>query len=398
MILDMHCHTVEHSDCSHVAAADLVQANFDKGLQGTVLTDHHYLWQPAELRELRSHVRVPDYYLILAGQEVETPELGHVLVYGADASLEPGTSLADIRRRFPEAALVWAHPYRSENIPPVEKLLYLLIDAIEVFSSNHTVAENTRALRDWHRYKYTAVSGSDTHALSYTGLYPTMFDHPVSTVSELAAEIRAGRCRPFFTEIPRSGTSSTRVTEITLGSAGGPPEKYVIRSHRNVGKWRSATRTSRIIEEIRGRGFDAGRYRVPKQFSHDEKELTVIEQGINGKDLFDKLVLGSREEAFYCLKLAAEWLARLHNAQLRITPPEQYLHDEPEHLAFYVSAFTEANHRHTRNAQEIMQMVLETEFLLSGTIRRGSSRAMATIIRRTYSSAGTMRRTRPRPM
>ena len=178
MILDMHCHTVEHSDCSHVAAADLVQANFDKGLQGTVLTDHHYLWQPAELRELRSHVRVPDYYLILAGQEVETPELGHVLVYGADASLEPGTSLAESRRRFPEAALVWAHPYRSENIPPVEKLLYLLIDGIEVFSSNHTVAENTRALRDWHRYKFTAVSGSDTHALSYTGLYPTMFDHP----------------------------------------------------------------------------------------------------------------------------------------------------------------------------------------------------------------------------
>jgi hypothetical protein len=29
MILEMHCHTAEHSGCSHVSAADLVQHNFD---------------------------------------------------------------------------------------------------------------------------------------------------------------------------------------------------------------------------------------------------------------------------------------------------------------------------------------------------------------------------------
>ena len=266
---------------------------------------------------------------------------------------------------FPKLPLSGPTPTAARTFPPPEKLLYLLIDGIEIFTSNHTVTENTRALRDWHRYKFTAISGSDIHGLSYTGLYPTAFDHPVSSVSELAAEIRAGRCRPFFTEIPRSGTSSTRVTEITIGAAGsGTAEKYVIRSHRNVNKWRSATRTSRIIEEIRAHGFDAGRYRVPKQFSHDEKDLTVIEQGIEGKTLFDKLVLGSREEAHYSLKLAAEWLARLHNAQLRITPPDQYLHDEPDHLAFYVSAFTDVKHPHARNAREIMQMVLQTEYAL----------------------------------
>ena len=68
MILEMHAHTIEHSHCSHVAAADLVQSNFDKGLQGTVLTDHHYLWSPEEIRELRSRLKVPDYYLILAAR------------------------------------------------------------------------------------------------------------------------------------------------------------------------------------------------------------------------------------------------------------------------------------------------------------------------------------------
>lgn len=43
MILEMHCHTAEHSACSQVSAAEIVQHNFDIGLHGTVLTDHHYL-------------------------------------------------------------------------------------------------------------------------------------------------------------------------------------------------------------------------------------------------------------------------------------------------------------------------------------------------------------------
>lgn len=97
MIFEMHCHSAEHSDCSHVSAAEIVQRNFDIGLQGTVLTDHHYLWPPGEIMELRDKLKVPDYYLLLSGQEVTTPELGDVLVYGADVSIEKGASLKSIR-------------------------------------------------------------------------------------------------------------------------------------------------------------------------------------------------------------------------------------------------------------------------------------------------------------
>src|SRR5512135_2922853 len=118
MILEMHCHTAEHSGCSTVSAAEVVQHNFDIGLQGTVLTDHHYLWPPEEIAELRRRLKVPNYYLVLSGQEVATPELGDVLVYGAGVSIGKGTSLEAIRRQFPDAAIIWAHPYRHENIPP----------------------------------------------------------------------------------------------------------------------------------------------------------------------------------------------------------------------------------------------------------------------------------------
>ncbi|MGZ3579740.1 MAG: hypothetical protein ACXU98_12090, partial [Syntrophales bacterium] len=79
--------------------------------------------------------------LILSGQEVTTPELGDVLVYGADVSIEKGTSLENIRRRFPDAAIIWVHPYRDENIPPPDKLSSSAYRRVEILSSNHTIAE-----------------------------------------------------------------------------------------------------------------------------------------------------------------------------------------------------------------------------------------------------------------
>ena len=363
MILEMHCHTAEYSGCSHVSAADIVQHNFDIDLQGTVLTDHHHLWQPKEIEGLRRRIKVPDHYLILSGQEVTVPELGDVLVYGADVSIEKGTSLENIRKQFPDAAIVWAHPYRNENIPANDKLSYPVIDAIEIFSTNHTVTESNRALKDWHNLKFTAIAGTDTHALSYAGLYPTIFDHPVSNVTELAGEIKAGRCRPSFKEIPRSGSSSTQVTEITIGTGmrGHARERYVVKKHRNFPSWRSATRRSQVMDEIRGHGFEKGRYRVPKSFGNDPESLTTFEEGINGKTLFDKLVEADAREAKDHLEMAAEWLARLHNCRLQIFPPEDFFSDEKRRLELYLSGFYKTGHRHTRKAQEIMDRVFEFE-------------------------------------
>ena len=363
MILEMHCHTAEHSSCSHASAAEIAQRNFDIGLHGTVLTDHHYFWPPEEIEELRRKLKVPDYYLILSGQEVTTPELGDVLVYGADVAIEKGTRLASIRNHIPEAAIVWAHPFRHENIPIRDNLFHPLIDGIEIFSSNHTVVESNRGLRNWHDLKFTAIAGTDTHALSYTGLYPTIFDHPILTVRELALEIRAGRCRPFFREIPRAGSSSTQVTEITVGNGnqGDIRERYVIKKHRDLLAWRHATRRSMVMEEIRRHGFEGGRFRVPKPLGEDQESLTIFEEGIKGKTLFDALVESDPREARNHLEMAAEWLARLHNCRLQIVPPEAFFLDERRRLNLYLSAFYRNGHPLTRKAQEIMDMVVEFE-------------------------------------
>lgn len=360
MLIEMHTHSSEHSPCSGIRAADLVRQVFAKGLQGIVFTDHHYLWDEDELRAVRLAAAVPDHFLIMTGQEVRTPELGDVLVYGAGETLPRGTPLGEIRARFPEAALVWAHPYRGGRRPDDASLL--LADGVEIFSSNHTVRENSRALRDWHRLRFTAIGGTDTHGSGYAGLYPTLFDHPVSTAPELATEIRTGRCRPFLKEIPRSGANSM-VTEVTIGAKGLDEvrERFIIKSITNRRKWHSADRAYHITDAIARHGFQGGPYRVPVPIDEDHDSMTLIEQGVRGKSLFDKLLTASREDGLLYVRMAARWLARLHGCRLRITPPHEFLEREQDRLAKYLERFTSISHRHAARAGEILAAVAHEE-------------------------------------
>jgi 3',5'-nucleoside bisphosphate phosphatase len=357
MILEMHSHTSEHSSCSHVAAADLVRRAFEQGLQGIVLTDHHFWWPPEALQELKRLAKVPKYFLVFSGQEVTTFDVGDVLVYGADTTIKKGTPLPIIRERFPHAALVWAHPYRGQRRPLREQLLNPLLDGIEIFNTNHTFLENNRGLHDWHEYKFTAIAGTDTHALSYTGTFPTLFDHPVDSIEELAEELKAGRCRPFFKEIPRAG-SSIQITELTIGTAGvrDGREKIIIKE-LDQERWESADRAFFIMKELAAHGFGNGLYRVPKPLSREQESRTLIEQGIRGRTLFDSVLHADHGKAESILELAARWLARFHNLRLRITPPEEFLAQEPDRLGKYLSAFTTIDHHFSRRAGEIVDII-----------------------------------------
>jgi hypothetical protein len=365
MLIEMHTHTREHSRCSTVPAEELVKQVFAKGLQGIVFTDHHHLWDEHALHRVRRAAKVPDHFLIMTGQEVTTPEMGDILVYGAGERLGRGTSYLEIRERFPDAALVWAHPYRSGKEPDDASLL--LLNGVEIFSSNHTVRENSRALRDWHRLRFIAVGGTDTHGSGYAGIYPTLFDHPIATVSELAVEIRNGRCRPLLKEIPRSGATSM-VTEVTIGAKGMDEvrERIIIKNISSRYKWSSADRAYHISDAIARHGFKGGTYRVPLPIDKDHDSMTLIEQGIRGKSLFDKLLTASRDDALLYVRMAARWLARLHSCRLRITPAEEFLTREPERLGKYLERFTAISHPHASRAGEIIAAIENEEIRLYG--------------------------------
>lgn len=330
-----------------------------------VFTDHHYLWSTKELQVVRRVAGVPDHFLILSGQEVATSDMGDVLVYGADNAIRRGRSLKSIRARNPEAALILAHPYREGKRYGPEKLLNPLLDGVEILSSNHSVLENSRGLKDWHNFRFTSIAGTDTHGISYAGTYSTLFDHPVETIEDLVEELKKGRSRPFFKEIPKAG-SSIQVTEITIGTKGVNEvrEKIVIKSLRDSQKWQSAQRAYHIMEVIASHGFDGAIYRVPRPIDRDEESMSLIAEGLRGKSLFDKLVSADIEDDRYFTQLAARRLAKLHNCRLQITPPEEFLKKEEKRLSRYVERFKKIKHKHTRKANEIMKAVYKGELAL----------------------------------
>jgi predicted metal-dependent phosphoesterase TrpH len=362
MLFEMHCHTAEHSACSSIPAVELVRQVCGRGLQGIVLTDHHYLWSPEDLGRLRRDAGVADHFAVLSGQEVRTAELGDVLVYGATESLPSGTSLAEIRRRFPDAALVLAHPYRGTRMPGPDRLQHPLLDGVEIFNSNQTVRGNSQGLRDWHRYRFTAIAGTDTHGTGYAGIYPTMFDHSPTDISDLAREIRSGRCRPHLKEIPRSGAHAL-VTEVTFGTKGRDEqrERIIIRALDDDLHWRSASRAHRIMRALADKGFGDGRYRVPRPIDEDPDSRTLIEQGIRGKSLFDKLVSSPAEHWEEYLELAARWLGRMHRLGLRLTPEGEFAAREEQRIGRYLQRFERIGHPHTSKARAIAACLLEEE-------------------------------------
>lgn len=85
--------------------------------------------------------------------------------------------------------------------------------------------------------------------------------------------------------------------------------------------------------------------------------MTLIEQGVRGKSLFDKLMSSDLNDGRDYLMLAAKWLARLHNCRLRVTPPEEFGSKEGKRLDRYLRRFVDVGHRQTRKAREILEAV-----------------------------------------
>jgi 3',5'-nucleoside bisphosphate phosphatase len=363
MIVEMHCHTAEHSNCSIVPAGDLVKKAFQVGIQTIVFTDHHYQWENEELDSLRKRTGVPDFFKILSGQEITTFDFGDVLVYGAEKTyLKQKISLTEIREQNPDAAIIWAHPYRNGKIPGPDRLLSYLIDGVEIFNSNYSIVESGKALKDWHTFKFTGIGGTDTHAYSYTGSYPTIFDHPVQSIRDLVDELKAGRCRPYFKEIQKAGTSNTKVTELTIGPRSAEDRKeLIIKNFDDFDSWKQGERSFHLVKELLKHSFDEGTYRIPRPLGKDVDNLSVFEERIEGRNLFDAIVQSEPNVATRYLQMAARWLSKLHNLSLKISPAHEYLQVEPERTEYYLKSLIMTKNKYLQRVREIKEMVLTLE-------------------------------------
>lgn len=367
MLLELHLHTRPRSSCSHLDPVDAVRLVLRKGLQGLVITEHHALWSEEELAALSRRVGVPRGFVLLAAQEVSS-DRGHVLVYGARKAIPEGTSVEAIRRAWPAAALVLAHPWRHERQPSEVRLTDPLFDAVEILNSNHSARANVRALEDWHRLRFVAIAGSDAHAGDTVGRYPTLLDHPVTDVDGLAREIRAGRCRPMYKEIPRYGANQT-VLEITAGVKGDDESRprIVVRTFRPGRAWERAQEALATVRRLHDRGFDGGALRVPRVVEVSAEGRMVIEEGQRGRLLADLLGQVGDAAARDYLDLAARWLAEMHGLRLPGPGPGDAARRERRRLEGYVRAFETTGNPRLAEVRHLVDRVREAELHLLAT-------------------------------
>src|SRR3954447_25820766 len=75
---DHHLHTSRHSPDSVISPLVLLERAHAVGLDGVVITEHDYQWEPDELADLAARA---GGLKVFSGAEVSTRE-GHFLVYG----------------------------------------------------------------------------------------------------------------------------------------------------------------------------------------------------------------------------------------------------------------------------------------------------------------------------
>lgn len=362
MLFELHSHTNKHSKCSSISPDTLVKRVLAKGLQGLLITEHHYLWPKQEIDALKKDAGAPAYFVILSAQEVQT-EIGHVLVIGAPETISESANTSILREKYPQACLIWAHPFRKGNIPKPAELLNLNIDAVEIFSLNHTSRENFLGLKMWHKLKFTAVSGSDTHSEDMAGAFPTQFDHEINDVEDLIDEIKNGNARPFFKEIPKSG-SDLLITEITIGTKGVDETRprIIVKSYDNPAKWEKAKESSKITQTLLNNGFSQGPFRVPKLLEINNAEQLLLEEGQRGKQFFELLSSGvAHNTAIQYLKMAARWLAELHNRALKITLPDDTIVKERKRFTNYYNTFKNSSNPLTDKIKDLVDIIREKE-------------------------------------
>ncbi len=196
--IDLHLHTSRHSACSSIPAERLIRQAVRAGLDGLVITEHHYQWPEDELATLLDEANTPGF-ILLSGFEYASRQ-GDILVYGlpaaAAADFTPGLPPKDVVDQVHARGgfCVAAHPTRA-GMGFDEELVTLPFDAIEVHSVNMREHEQRLAVMLAERANRPAVASSDAHAIQDVGRYSMEFTGIVQSMADLHASLKNGTFR-----------------------------------------------------------------------------------------------------------------------------------------------------------------------------------------------------------
>ncbi len=202
--LDLHVHTFPASPCAS-DGVDLVLAEAKRiGLDGVCLTDHNYLWDPAEVERLAAEHGL----VVLGGNEITTAQ-GDMVVFGLDKDIQGIISLDELRAEVDAAGgfIIAAHPFRGFLTVGVEELgmevdraaarpMFGQVDALETLNSKVTPSENQFCAQVASALKRPATGGSDAHQAGEVGINATRFAKKIKTREGLLAALRQGDFQP----------------------------------------------------------------------------------------------------------------------------------------------------------------------------------------------------------
>ncbi len=202
---DIHLHTRRHSGCSVIDERQLVRTAVRRGLDGLVITDHHYQWPQEELDDLARQAGEPGFALLSAFEY--TSCAGDVLIYGLSAE----QARQFVPRRRPEevvheahdlgAACIAAHPTRA-GLAFEANFDGLPLAGMEVASVNLKPHEQRLAAHLAQSLGVRPTCASDAHRLEDVARYATSFDAPIRTVADLRDALRAGLFAPAAAGAP----------------------------------------------------------------------------------------------------------------------------------------------------------------------------------------------------
>jgi len=201
MIIDLHIHTSPRSPCSHIEPRQLVAEAKHLGIDGLCLTEHHVLWDPAELEELE---RAGGLALFTANEI--TTDQGDILVFGYREPVPGVVPIRELHREVTAAGgfLIAAHPLRGFKVFGLSQLqltaeqaarrkVFQFVDGIEVRNGRLNDEENGMAAQVAERLKLVGTAGSDAHELDELGRVVTIFERDIRSEVDLIAALRAGR-------------------------------------------------------------------------------------------------------------------------------------------------------------------------------------------------------------
>ena len=200
LIIDLHLHTRRHSACSIIDESRLIDRAVKAGLDGLVITEHHYQWTPEELAALVAASGHPGF-LVMAAFEYSSAR-GDILIYGLDPEQvkefvpggQPEVMLA--KAQSMGAVCIAAHPTRAA-IPFDERIFDMPFEALEVKSVNLASHEQRLAEKLANDLGRMKTASSDAHRLEDVGRYATEFQEPIQSMADLRNSLRRGTFRPY---------------------------------------------------------------------------------------------------------------------------------------------------------------------------------------------------------